>query len=461
MQGETRVRNVIIIVIDALRARNLGCYGYPIKTSPNIDNLAKEGVLFEDAYCCINATDPSLTTIFSGKYSASHGIIKHGPQITEEDIQEFNKTRTILLPEILKSRGYTTVAIDWLGRWHRRGYTQYGVTSHKLPTLLHAFYRIFRPSKTGKPIADAKSISNQAIHIIEENRERDLLLFIHYWDTHTCYSSPKRYIEECLREKSEGDQTMEEVLSQIGNPKRRDYLRYCMKRAKTTNEIVARYDGAIAFVDHEIGRLIESLEENGILEQTLIILTADHAESLTEHGIYFTHHGLYDEAIHVPLVLRAGGLPKSKIVKGFVQHTDIFPTILDILGTEVNIDFDGKSLIPLITDAVKQLRTEIYVEEAQTERKRAIRTSDYKYIHALSEEQAICTWCERVHGGMEELYDLNKDPQESNNIVEENPEVANVLKKQLSDWIKYLEHKKQKDNIKRKIAKLKGSAKPI
>ena len=456
MKKEEGVRNIIIIVMDALRAKNLGCYGYPVKTSPNIDNLAKEGVLFEDAYSCINATDPSLTTIFSGKYPASHGIIRHGPQVTKEDIQEFNTTGTVLLPEILKLRGYTTAAIDWLGRWHRRGYTQYGVTSRKLPTLLHAFYRIFRPSKTGKPTADAKSISNQAINIIRENREKNFLLFIHYWDTHTCYSSPKKYIEECLQAKGEEDQTIEEVLSQIGNPKWRDYLRYCMKGARTTNEIVARYDGAIAFVDHEIGRLIESLKENRILEQTLIILTADHAESLTEHGIYFTHHGLYDEAIHVPLVLRAGGLPKSKRVKGFVQHTDIFPTILDILNVEAESDFDGRSLIPLIHGEVKQLRPAIYVEEAQTERKRAIRTDKYKYIYALSEKDAICRWCERVHGGREELYDLEEDAQETRNILEEQPAVANALKEQLSDWIKYFEYKKAKANTKIKIKKLKA-----
>ena len=110
------MKNAIIIVVDALRARNLSCYGYSMKTSPNIDELAKEGVLFEDAYCCINTTDPSLTTIFSGKHPSSHGILSHGVQITTEEVREFNKTGTILLPEILKSQGYTTIAIDWLGR---------------------------------------------------------------------------------------------------------------------------------------------------------------------------------------------------------------------------------------------------------------------------------------------------------------------------------------------------------
>ena len=419
-----------------------------MKTSPNIDNLAKEGVLFEDAYCCINTTDPSLTTIFSGKYPTSHGIINHGPKITEEEIREFNRKGIILLPEILKLRGYTTVAIDWLRRWHRRGYVHYGVINYKYPTFpflflrkLFPFLRKKRSSKLRKPTEDAKIITDQAIDVIRKNRKKKFFLFIHYWDAHTGYIPPKGYVKRYLQKKDDEGQTIEEVLDQLGNSEWRSYIRYCVKGAKRTNEVIARYDGAIAFVDHEIGRLIEALEEHGILEQTLIILTSDHGESLTDHGIYFSHHGLYDETIHVPLIFRYQGLPKNKRVKGFVQHVDIVPTILDILGIEV--DFDGKSLIPLIYDETKELRSFVYVEEAHTQRKRAIRTSEYKYIHALSEEGAICRWCERVHGGIEELYDLNKDPREIKNIVIEQPIVANALKKQLSDWIKHLEYEKE------------------
>lgn len=456
------MKNIIIVVIDALRARNLGCYGYSMKTSPNIDKLAKEGVLFEDAYCCINTTDPSLTTMFSGKYPTSHGIINHGPKITEEEIREFNRKGIILLPEILKSRGYTTVAIDWLRRWHRRGYIQYGVINYKYPTFLFPFLRILFPFlrkrrsfKIRKPTEDARTISDQAINIIRKNRKKKFFLFIHYWDTHTCYNPPKGYVEK-FRQKKDGEgQTIEEVLDKLGNPEWRSYIRRCVKGAQRTSEIIARYDGAIAFIDHEIGRLIDALEECGILEQTLIVLTSDHGESLTDHGIYFTHHGLYDETIHVPLIIRSDGLPKNKRIKGFVQHVDVVPTILDFLGIEVGVDFDGKSLVPLVNNEIKTLRSFVYVVEAHTQRKRAIRTYGYKYIHALSEEGAICRSCERVHGDTEELYDLNKDPGEVKNMVMEQTEKANALKKQLSDWIKHLENKKEKERIKKKIKKLK------
>lgn len=459
------VKNITFIVIDALRAGNLSCYGYSMKTSPNIDNLAKEGVLFDDAYCCIPATDPSLTTIFSGKYPISHGIINHGPKVTKEEIREFNSRGTILLPEILKSRGYTTATSDWLSRWHRRGYTQYGVVNLKFLTSPLTFLRKILPSKivslsnVGKPPENAKTITSQAINVIRENRGKNFFLFIHYWDTHTCYDPPQKYATQYLKPKDDETQTIEEVLNQIGNARWRSYFHNCLKDAKTTNEVVAKYDGAIAFIDHEIGRLIKALEKNNILEQTLIILTSDHGESLTEHGIYFTHHGLYDETIHVPLIFRANGFPKNKRVKGFVQHVDVAPTIMDFLGIQAEIDSDGKSLIPLIYDETRQLRPAIYVEEAHTERKRAIRTDEYKYIRALSEEDAICEWCERVHGGVEELYDLKKDPQETKNIITENLDVANMLRKQLSDWVRDHEFKKEESNIKEKVRKLRNSGK--
>ncbi|MFX0141164.1 MAG: sulfatase-like hydrolase/transferase, partial [Candidatus Hodarchaeota archaeon] len=122
--------NIIFIIIDALRARNLSCYGYPILISPNIDMISKEGILFEDSYSCSNCTDASRTTIFSGMYPTSHGILGHGglwrdKKIGEVDTRKLYDSGILLLPEILRAKGYTTLAVDWLGRWHRRGFDHY------------------------------------------------------------------------------------------------------------------------------------------------------------------------------------------------------------------------------------------------------------------------------------------------------------------------------------------------
>jgi len=208
---------------------------------------------------------------------------------------------------------------------------------------------------------------------------------------------------------------------------------------------------------------MEALKEHGIADQTLVIITSDHGESLTEHGIYFDHHGLYEVSIHVPLIMRYPEvLPGGKAVEGFVQHVDLVPTILDLVDIKrPTEDFDGESLLPLVRTG-KELRSSAYAEEAYAERKMAIRTKRYQYIKALTEESAVCRLCNRIHGGVEELYDLESDPEQNHNLVEDKPETAKELKNLLSQWIAYLEQKKAmrgKTRIKDKISRLKYAGK--
>ena len=113
--------NLIFVVIDACRADHLSCYGYPKKTSPNLDKLVEDGALFTNCYSCTTATDSSLTSIFSGRYPVSHGIINHGPRVAKDEIYALSESGSMFLPEILKRQGYATIALDWIGRWHRRG----------------------------------------------------------------------------------------------------------------------------------------------------------------------------------------------------------------------------------------------------------------------------------------------------------------------------------------------------
>jgi len=442
--------NILFIIIDALRARNLGCYGYSKPTSPNINNLAKDGVKFEKAYSCAITTYPSLTTIFSGKYPLSHGIIKHELTPKHQDIEKLDETRTVFLPEILRSEGYATLAVDWLGRWLKRGYQFYsGILSPKRMRLYALAKTLFRFKKLTpylthtKLIDHAKNVTDKAISLIKRVHKKRFFLSVHYWDAHIPYNPPKRYAERFINYDYGNNKRIEEILSQY-RPKYARYLQNrLMSSVKSAKEVLARYDGAIAFVDHELGRLINSLENYGISEETFVVLTSDHGESLTEHGINFCHHGLYDVTIHVPLIFKYSVFPRNRKIGGFIQHHDIVPTILDVLGIKMRRHvFDGKSVVPLIYGELEQLRTAIYAEEADTQHKRAIRTRDYKYIYALTEEDALCKHCGVIHGGMEELYDLNGDPEETNNVTEKNSDQANMLREKLFEFVKFLESKR-------------------
>lgn len=482
MRLKKKKPNIIFIVIDALRPGNLGCYGYTKPISQNIDKLSEEGLLFKHAYSCTNATDPSLTSIFSGKFCRSHGIMKHGASLQSDEVQAFLKsTRT--LPEILKLNGYRTYAIDWLGRWHAKGYDYYsgilktvgqwgrerltyGQTREYAMNLAETrFFKRFSSLKSKIPTflkqpnitprtetyGDATAVTQKAKEIIGENLDQSFFLFLHYWDTHFPYNSLAS-IKEKPRKLDRNDR---EQLQRVKNKDKRKQI----KLLGSVKRVLGMYDESIAFVDQEIGHLIETLRQKGILENTLIILTADHGESLTEHDIHFDHHGLYDETIHVPLIIKYAELPRAKAVKGFVQHVDIIPTILGILDIKGGLEYDGESLLPLIYED-KQLRSMIYAEETHTQRKQMIATHKLKYIRAQSEQDAVCKYCGEVHGGgIEELYDLEKDPGETKNVVAEHPGEAAKLEKKLSEWISNTESNRKRAMIRGRISLLKRQQK--
>ena len=458
---EEEKKNIVLIGIDALRADHLGCYAYNKETSPNIDNLAKKGITFENAFSCINTTDPSFTTILSGKYPISHGIRNHGEKVTNSMLQNFYKQKIKFLSEILRDNGYKTVGMDWLGRWHKKGFEYYlgdapqkrhlkilSKIVNQLPdTFSDKINKIYRRATSSK-----SSLTDKSLELIN-NCNKPFFLFIHYWDVHTPYNAPESIYNE-LKPRGDG-QELEELFVNIRNEKWKEYLLKAAGKATTAEEVSAMYDSAIKYVDQEIGRLVKYFKEQGIYENTIFVITSDHGESLIEHGIFFDHHGLYDESIHIPLIFN--NLPvEGKRIKGFVQHVDIVPTLLDILNIPFKeAEFDGVSLVPLIRDEVNSLRSFIVAEESYTENKIAIRTNKWKYIYSPSKDAATCRFCGVIHGGIEELYHLGSDPKEMQNIVEEKPEIAKILRKNLFDWLSNLKSKEEKKLISQRISKLK------
>jgi len=471
--------NIIFIIIDAVRARNVGAYGYDKPTTPNIDKIAQQGMLFRNAYSCTNSTDSSLTSIFSGIYTLGHGILHHGGGLGDEEVKAFIQSGIKLLPEILRSEGYSTIALDWLGRWHRRGYDYYSGTksskgsrliervtemmsAHKSPQLfvrgmIYLRRRVRREAYAAKPMTDL------AIDLIAKNSTQPFFLFIHYWDVHQGLKPPRHYSHLFRHpDYSSVPGSTDKIRDVIRLPHETSSIRLAravLMRNETVGERIREYDASLRYVDDEIGRLMETLRKRGVANQTLVILTSDHGESLSEHQIYFDHHGLYEVSIHVPLIMRYPEvLPGGKVIEGFVQHVDLVPTILDLLEIKhPQEDFDGESLMPLVYEG-KELRSSVYVEEAYAQRKRAVRTRKYEYIKAPTEESVVCRLCNRIHGGVEELYDLESDPEQNYNLVEDRAETAKTLRNLLSEWVAYLEQKKtrrDKAKVKDRISKLK------
>ncbi|MBN2313742.1 MAG: sulfatase [Sedimentisphaerales bacterium] len=467
--------NVIVLVSDALRASNLGCYGYDKDTSPHIDTIAKRGIRFSNAFSTSNSTDASFTTIFTGKYPASHGIRHHGSKVTETE--KSYTTNLTFLPQILHENGYVTIGIDWLGKWHKWGYDYCGgVPNHiynnkkadsggevhknkafklfssdlkkrlqsfslirsrcnwyySLPPYARACVRklVQFQDKTlqrslfgrkSRPIAtDSTALTDLAIEYIREYAgKKNFFLFVHYWDTHTPYTSPKSTVNDFLRRNHYPDRKLSPILEELSGKKSGHIIEKSVrgKTSKTIGKIMAHYDASIRYVDSNIGRLHRFLDEMNITDDTLVIVTANHGESLDEHDIFFNHHGLHDPQIQVPLIMSHPSINGGVVYDELVQHFDLVPTIIEMAGIDdIDIHFDGKSLMSLIHGG-QWNRRYIFAEETLLQQKRVIRDNNYKYIKALNND--MCLYCKKYHSKGDEFFNVQTDPYELNNIIDD------------------------------------------
>ena len=197
--------------------------------------------------------------------------------------------------------------------------------------------------------------------------------------------------------------------------------------------IIAQYDGAIAYMDACLQSIFTALEQLGIMDETIIALNGDHGETLYEHECWFDHHGIYDNVLHVPLIIRyPSKLPAGARVSGFNQHKDLLPTLLDLAdlaqpAAEDSLQFDGRSLMSLVNGDVASFESEFYISECTWMRKHGWRTPSWKLIIALEPDfhfkPAI------------ELYNLAEDPAENHNLAEELPEVVADLRRRMEAFI--------------------------
>jgi len=427
--------NIVLIVIDALRVKPLGCYGGNVPT-PTMNKLSTEGTIFQKAFSCANLTDPSITSILTGKYPISHGIISHGYSAYDyrNEINEF-----VSLAEDLKRFGYLTFGIDWLGRWHKKGFDFYSgiIEKRKIRQLLKKvtqkipfFIKSILDKKLGSYMPDiyypsATEQTKLATNIISKYFDKPFFLFIHYWDTHYPYNSPSVYIDNIYdfvkKEFNNDIKNFDDIIKSTCSPFYKSVFRRFHMKGTTPLDLIARYYGSISYVDFEINKLYETLRRYNLLEKTIIILTSDHGESLGEHGVFFNHHGLYDLTTHIPLIIRHPNLPKNNL-ECFVQHVDIVPTILDMIGKYdfSNNMYDGSSLIPVIKSEKDKIRTSVLIHEDSwwAGQRIALRTNEYKFIREMTEHNSICKYCKKKHLPPIELYNIIRDPKELDNLAD-------------------------------------------
>ncbi len=387
--------NFLLIGIDTLRADHLGCYGYVRNTSPNLDRLARKGVVFKKAFAPAIPTHPGWTSILTGAHPLRHKILTHmGDVQLSKDIP--------MVQEVLRKHGYETGAVDNMFLkygafydWFTRGFKEY---MH--PGAIPA------PEAGLKVQADA--VNRMALEWLskwlEKPDRRPFFLFLHYWDPHAPYKPPEPYDSMFWKLDRPDEETEKEF---------RDY-------------VVSQYDGEIAYADAKVGELLEFLESRNLLDETMIIVVSDHGEDLREHTDVWGHKGLFDNVTRVPLIISyPSELPENKVVEALVQHVDIAPTILEAAGVEPPPTVYGRSLKPLIQGEVESIYSEVILMENSQEKARALRTERWKLIVSLGKD------FEGRPAGWLRLYNLEKDPGETINLALHEAELSGELKERL------------------------------
>jgi arylsulfatase A-like enzyme len=404
--------NIIFIVIDTLRADHLGCYGYSKPTSPAIDRLAEQGVLFERFFAPGIPTTPAHATLYTGQHPLTHNIVCHGGTV---DLDR----RTPVFTEKLQQAGYTTCAVDNLfdiKSWLARGYEFYINPSHKHKMRL---------------LVTAEETNKRALEWIDGHRDEDFFLFLHYWEPHTPYLPPARYRTfyngedpfdpanrglEAIRDTPFWGMWGDTWFKKLGPVTDPDY-------------IVSLYDGEIRRADDGVAQIVEAIEKRGLGSNTLLIVTADHGEVMIRNGIFFDHHGLYEENIRVPLVMRwPEKLPVGYRVTSLLQQTDIAPTILKWAGAEPLDGVDGKDFGPLAEGESKaSLWDSVVCCENTWQSKWALRTETHKLILSRRPDP--------YGGPPRELYDLVADVDEQTNLAAVDRGRADEMRDSLERWI--------------------------
>ena len=454
--------NVIFIVLDALRSMNLSIYGYNQATSPTLENLSRLGVVFLNAYSTTDQTDPSFTSMLSGRYPLVHGIIRHGFDLSREHLAIFNATQTKLLPEFLAENGYITIGIDWLGRWHRRGFNIYGPASlfvskrmlGRIPKsssiilkiLTHAtdwdtylsLYKLFRSlgycyDHISFCIVDA------AMNLIKKHvlpKKKPFFILMHLWDTHTPFYDIPKFL---LKEFYDGTckETIHEMVKRIKNEEwRKLTLKYHLKGIKCVDQVEPYYNAAIKHADRAIGKLVEFLKDHKLFDDTIIIITGDHGDNLIRDNIFIGHGGLFQRVIKIPLIMLGLGIPQNRKVTIPVQHVDIVPTLLDIIGIKIPKGYymDGYSMLEIFeTDSFK--RNFVFVTSSTARKRYALIEDSIKFVYSPTLYDAMDKFGGIWFRDVKELYDLNKDQDDVVNIVNEYPDIAREMEKKISDIV--------------------------
>ena len=398
--------NVILISIDSLRADHLLSYGYFRSTSPNLDRIAREGALFENAIAESSWTLPTHVSMLTGLSSFVHGVERDETRLAEN---------VPTLASQLRAQGYRTKGIYSGPYLHpiygfAAGFDEYeGVFGKTALDDMSSEPESSKSAATLKATKEANrlahrtitsaAITENALEFISRDSDDPFFLFLHYFDVHYDYIPPESLWRK-FDPDYDGDLSGESFMDNPG-------LHASMSR-RDLDHLIALYDAEILFTDQHIGNLLDALDRSGLTERTLLVVTSDHGEEFFEHGGKGHRRTLFDEVLKVPLLFRLPGrIPAGLRIERQVRHIDLMPTIQSLLGVALETPMSGTGVASWLAgeagdagDAVPEAVSRL-VHGENVYVWVSVRTAGYKYLVNLRPDRR-----------REVLYDLARDPQE-------------------------------------------------
>jgi len=393
--------NVVLVVMDALRADRLSLYGNPRPTSPYLDALARQGVVFRNAYSQAPWTPSSMASLFTSTYQSVHGVTH---SLAQDERFSVLDDDLVTLTETFHDAGYRTAAFSsqaWL--LPQTGFSQ--------------GFEVFEKVSGIENIFESEVVVGHGIEWLQRHREDPVFLYLHILNPHSPYEPPPPFSRLWWR-----GEVPEQLrpMKRMNIDERWQFLSALGERPVSREEIdylLAMYDGEISYADYWLGRLARELRRLGLFERTILVLTSDHGESFSQHGEFGHGTSLYNDQLHVPLVLVNPRLfPRGRERQEPVELIDLMPTLLAVTGLPIPDQVQGESLL------AAELSATVYAEGRKLRQQKWMQ-DDWSLIASDGFRNF-------------ELYDLSADPGENHNLWDEQPEIALRLKKALAEQIR-------------------------
>lgn len=438
--------NIIILLMDSVRAANLSCYGYQRATTPQIDAIAAEGTLYEQAISVGCWTLPVHTSLFTGLYPLNHNVTiskaalpSHVPTLAQQLKAQGYQTASFSNNAYVSGITGLTQGFDRVEDLWQANNTR-GIQRTKLSKLIKTLERrgkitkplvqllrfaqnrramMKRSKKTRDDGAQQTNTKIQQWLSTERNQEQPFFIFVNYMECHEPYRPPYPYNEKFLPKRFSAKRA-----AQVGS-NQEIMQRLAAGQGQDEVEMLrALYDGELHYLDQQIGNLVQFLKSNNLLDDTMLVITADHGDCLGEHNQIGHRMALCEPLLHVPLIVRQPTyFHRNERVKTQVSLIDLYPTCLALAGAPVPAadPYNFHSLL----DTPDPSRSCVFAENTaprslDSRVSRSVRTDRYKYIWNSTQTH--------------ELYDLVNDPEETVNLLYDEPAIAQKLQRELDLW---------------------------